>query len=61
MNKYQKIDMVFPPYTKEPELITAKPESLANDADGATAPTLDATGDALQKFWSNINQAYDEV
>lgn len=61
MNKYEDIDAVYPPYTKEPRLLTAKPIALENASLDDTVPAIDKGDSSMQSYWSAINDAYDGV
>lgn len=61
MNKYDEIDAVYPPYTKETQLITAKPAAPETASLDTTVPSGDKGDSAMQSYWSAINDAYDGV
>ncbi len=61
MNTYDEIDAVYPPNTKEPRLLTAKPAALENASLVKTVSAVDKSDSSMQTYWSSINDAYDGV
>lgn len=61
MNKYDEIDAVYPPYTKETRLITGKPALPETASLDAKVSAGDKSDSAMQSYWSSINDSYDGV
>lgn len=61
MNKYEDIDAVYPPYTKETQLLTEESVQLLHDSKDATAQAVEKSDSSIHKYLSTINKTFDEV
>lgn len=61
MNKYEDIDAVYPPYTKEPQLLTEESVQLLHDSVDESAPTVEKPESSIHSYLSTITKTFDAV
>ena len=61
MNKYQELDAVYPPYTKDPQLLTEESVQLLHDAIDETPQPVEKSDSAIHTYLTTINKKPDEA
>lgn len=61
MNKYDDIDAVYPPYTKEPQLLTEESVQLMHDAVEETVQTVEKSDSSIHTYLRTITKTFDGV